>query len=196
MPVDHIFDLVDTKQAIALEDEGGSLTSAVGPDSADPDPTDGRCPCVVGLDCITGLQTTRRLSTARGIPVVGVVADRRHFCARTRVSRAIVEAQLRGDGLVDALERLAERLPAAGRPVPCTDAAVLAISAAAERSPVAFRFVLPEHDVVERLMDKVRVRRARARIRPAHPADGHPPLARGRRAAAGRSPFPPSSSPG
>ena len=65
---------------------------------------------IVGLDCITGLQTARLLD-ARGIPIVGVVADRRHFCARTRIPRLIVEAELRGPALVEALERLADRLP-------------------------------------------------------------------------------------
>ena len=109
---------------------------------------------VVGLDCITGLQTARLLDE-RGIPVVGLVADRRHFCARTRIPRAIVEAELRGAGLVAALERLAERLPGPAVLIPCTDAAVLAISAEAGRLAGSYRFVLPAHDVVVRLMDKV-----------------------------------------
>jgi D-aspartate ligase len=109
---------------------------------------------VVGLDCITGLQTARILD-ARGIPVVGLVADPRHFCARTRVPRAIVQAELRGGGLVDALERLAGDLPGPAVLFPCTDAAVLAISAEAERLAGLYRFVLPTHDVVARLMDKV-----------------------------------------
>jgi predicted ATP-grasp superfamily ATP-dependent carboligase len=109
---------------------------------------------IVGLDCITGLQTARLLD-ARGIPIVGVVADRHHFCARTRIPRLIVEAELRGQGLVDALDRLADRLPGPALLVPCTDAAVLAISGAADRLGGPYRFVLPDHEVVARLMDKV-----------------------------------------
>ena len=109
---------------------------------------------VVGLDCITGLQSARLLD-ARGIPVIGLVADRRHFCARTRVPRAIVPADLRGPGLVEALERLALDLPGPAVLVPCTDAAVLAISEAADRLRGPYRFVLPDHAVVVRLMDKV-----------------------------------------
>lgn len=109
---------------------------------------------VVGLDCITGLQTARLLD-ARGIPVIGLVADRRHFCARTRVPRAIARTELRGAALVDALERLAGDLPGPAVLFPCTDAAVLAISGAAERLSGPYRFVLPAHDVVVRLMDKV-----------------------------------------
>lgn len=117
-------------------------------------PTDRPAAVVVGLDCITGLQTTRTF-TARGIPVVGVVADPRHFCARTRLPVAIVRAQLRGEPLVDALVALGDRLDAPGVLVPCTDAAVLAISAGRDRLAEAFRFVLPDHEDVVRLMDKV-----------------------------------------
>lgn len=109
---------------------------------------------VVGLDCITGLQSTRIL-TERGVPVIGVVADPRHFCARTRLPVAIVRAPLRGTPLVDALVALGERLDQPAVLIPCTDAAVLAISEGRDRLAAAFRFVLPDHDVVVRLMDKV-----------------------------------------
>ena len=109
---------------------------------------------VVGLDCITGLQSTR-IFTARGIPVVGVVGDPHHFCARTRLPVAIVRAPLRGEPLIDALVALGERLDHPGVLVPCTDAAVLAISASRDRLADSFRFVLPDHADVEKLMDKV-----------------------------------------
>jgi predicted ATP-grasp superfamily ATP-dependent carboligase len=131
--------------------------------TAPPTPPDRRIPIragepapaiVVGLDCITGLQTARLLD-GRGIPVVGLVADRRHFCARTRVPRAIVRADLRGDGLIDDLERLAPSLPGPAVLIPCTDAAVLAIARAADRLRGPYRFVLPAYADVLRLMDKV-----------------------------------------
>jgi D-aspartate ligase len=115
----------------------------------------GRPPAViVGLDCITGLQSARLL-TARGIPVIGVVADPGHFCARTRLPIAIVQAPLRGPALVDALVRLGERLDQPGVLMPCTDGAVLAISEGRDQLEEAFRSVLPEHAIVKRLMDKV-----------------------------------------
>lgn len=113
---------------------------------------------VVALDCITGLQTTRIL-TARGIPVVGVVADRSHFCARTRLADRIVTSPTSGEALVRTLERLAADGSLGPGPavlVPCSDAAVLAISRWRDRLEGAYRFVLPDHDVVELLMDKVR----------------------------------------
>jgi len=111
---------------------------------------------VAALDCITGLQTARILA-ARGVPVIGVAADRHHFCARTRAVRRVVEAPTAGDGLVAALERLGPELvdgPAVL--VPCSDASVLAISAGRDRLDPWYRFVLPAHDVVETLVDKIR----------------------------------------
>jgi D-aspartate ligase len=115
---------------------------------------------VVALDCITGLQTARILA-ARDVPVVGVAADRRHFCARTRVVRRVVESPTSGPALIATLERLGPDVgdPARGGPavlVPCSDAAVLAISEDRERLAPWYRFVLPPHAVVELLMDKIR----------------------------------------
>jgi predicted ATP-grasp superfamily ATP-dependent carboligase len=123
-------------------------------------PTPGRRPTavVVALDCITGLQTTRILS-ARGIPVVGIVADRRHFCARTRLAERIVTSPTGGEDLIDTLERLAAGSTLGDGPavlIPCSDAAVLAISRWRDRLADAYRFVLAEHETIELLMDKVR----------------------------------------
>jgi D-aspartate ligase len=114
---------------------------------------------VIALDCITGLQTARLLA-ARGIPVVGLAADRDHFCARTRVVRRVVEGPTSGDGLIAQLERLGPELadPERGPAVlvPCSDASVLSISGGRERLEPWYRFVLPAHDTVELLMDKIR----------------------------------------
>lgn len=112
---------------------------------------------VVGLDCITGLQSARILAD-RGVPVIGIAADRSHFCARTRVPRRIVRSATSGEELLATLERLGPSLPAPGIAVlmPCTDAAVLTLSAGRERLAPWYRIVLPEHEVLEGLMDKVR----------------------------------------
>ena len=100
--------------------------------------TDRPAAVIIGLDCITGLQSTRLL-TARGIPVIGVVADRRHFCARTRLATAIVTMPLRGEPLVDGLVALGARLDQPAVLIPCTDGAVHAISAGRERLAEAYR---------------------------------------------------------
>ena len=113
---------------------------------------------VVAIDCITGLQTTRLLA-ARGIPVVGIAADRRHFCARTRHAERVIASPTSGEGLIVTLERLASGGTLGEGPavlIPCSDAAVLAISRWRERLEAAYRFVLPDHETIEMLMDKVR----------------------------------------
>jgi D-aspartate ligase len=116
---------------------------------------DGRPPAIViALDCITGLQSTRLLA-ARGVPVIGIAADRGHYCARTQVPQRIIAAPTAGEGLIEALERLAPTLAGPAVLIPCSDAAVLTISRWRERLPEAYRFVLPDHAIVERLMDKV-----------------------------------------
>lgn len=111
---------------------------------------------VVGLDCITGLQSVRLLAR-RGVPVFAIAGDLRHFCARTRVPQRIIGAPTSGEPLLRALERLGPQLPAPRTAflLPCTDEAVSTISQARERLAGHYRFVLPEHAVVNRLMDKV-----------------------------------------
>jgi predicted ATP-grasp superfamily ATP-dependent carboligase len=113
---------------------------------------------VVALDCITGLQTARILA-ARGIAVVGIAADRHHFCARTRYAEKVIASPTGGEGLILTLERLAASGSLGDGPavlVPCSDGAVLSISRWRDRLEAAYRFVLPDHDTVETLMDKVR----------------------------------------
>ena len=108
---------------------------------------------VIGLDCVTGLQTARILA-ARGVPVVGLVRDPGHPCARTNVCARIVAADITGPGLVTALQRLGAELPPPSVLVPCTDMSVLLVSRHREVLAPRFRFVLPDADVVEMLVDK------------------------------------------
>lgn len=109
---------------------------------------------VIGLDSITGLQTARILA-AREIPVVGMVADRRHWGARTRACIEVVESPLRGDGLMATLEDLGRRMDGPMVLLPCTDPSVDTLSR--NRDGLAPGFVLPlvQHPTVELLMDKV-----------------------------------------
>lgn len=110
---------------------------------------------VIGLDSITGLQTARILH-AHGVPVVGVVADRRHWGAQTRACVELVEAPLQGDGLVTALLELGRRLGSTSVLLPCTDGSVATVSQhRAELEQEHFVLPLAEHRLVEMLMDKV-----------------------------------------
>ncbi len=138
-------------------DPRGADPRGADPRGADPRGADPRpAAVVIGLDCITGLQTSRLLA-ARGIPVIGIAANARHFCARTRVTSRVIEAATSGPSLIDTLRTLAPELPAPGTAflLPCTDLAVMTISEWREELPDAYRFVLPEHGLLERLVDKV-----------------------------------------
>lgn len=109
---------------------------------------------VIGLDCITGLQTARILA-ARGIGVIGIAADRKHFACRTRVCEEILFADTGGSELLSTLEGIAPRLGDKAVLFPCTDPSVLALSRDRDRLEHAYHLVLPEHEVVETLMDKI-----------------------------------------
>lgn len=109
---------------------------------------------VIGLDSITGLQTARILAD-RGVPVVGVAADRRHWGARTNACVEVLQSPLSGDELVHTLLALGRRIGGRSVLLPCTDASVSTLSSA--RVTLADHFVLPlaPDPVVQLLMDKV-----------------------------------------
>lgn len=105
---------------------------------------------VVGLASVTGLQTARILSR-RGVSVIGIAGDQRHFAARTRVCESILEADVHGDGFLEVLEKLGPELEHRAVLYPCTDQAVLAISAHRDRLRPWYHVVLPSDDVVQTL---------------------------------------------
>ncbi|MDH3691956.1 MAG: carboxylate--amine ligase [Gammaproteobacteria bacterium] len=108
---------------------------------------------VIGLDCITGLQTARLLNT-RGVPVVGVATNVKHFAARTNVCQTVLKAATAGEELFDTLETLSARLEAGAVLYPCTDNSVHLLSAGRSRLGDGYLLALPEHHVVEMLMNK------------------------------------------
>jgi D-aspartate ligase len=110
---------------------------------------------IVGLDCITGLQTARILA-ARGVPVIGVAANPKHFCCRTKVCRERVTADIASERLIESLVRIGNRLDVKAVLYPCTDLSVLIISRYRDELASAYHIALPEHSVVEMLTDKVR----------------------------------------
>jgi predicted ATP-grasp superfamily ATP-dependent carboligase len=110
---------------------------------------------VIGLDCITGLQTARILA-GHGVPVIGLASNLRHYCCRTRVAATRLQVDIAGESLVEALERLASTLGRQAVLYPCTDGAVLQLARHRARLETAFHVALPDLDVVEALMDKGR----------------------------------------
>ncbi len=109
---------------------------------------------VVGLDCITGLQTARILA-ARDVPVIGLATNPEHFCCRTKVCRDILSADTPSLAMIQKLEQLGPTLEEKGVLFPCTDMSVLLISRNRERLQNWYHILLPDADVVEMLMDKV-----------------------------------------
>jgi predicted ATP-grasp superfamily ATP-dependent carboligase len=109
---------------------------------------------VVGLDNITGLQTARILD-ARGVAVVGIAADLRHFGSRTNACAHVVESPLSGEPLVAALRELAKRLGRMAVLVPCTDESVRTLSERRGDLAASYHLPLGDHAVVTMLMDKV-----------------------------------------
>lgn len=114
---------------------------------------DGPRAVVIGLASVTGLQTARLLAE-RGVGVIGIVGDRRHFGARTRVCEQILEADVHGDGFLDVLESIGPRLDERAVLYPCTDQAVLVVSAHRARLHSWYHVVLPADSVVQTLTRK------------------------------------------
>lgn len=110
---------------------------------------------VVGLDCITGLQTARIL-WRHGVPVTGIATNVSHYCARTNVCDVILRAPTGGEELVELLVARGPALPDKAVLFPCTDMSVLTISRHRQQLEPYYHIALPSADVVEMLMDKVR----------------------------------------
>jgi D-aspartate ligase len=110
---------------------------------------------VIGLDCITGLQTARTLAR-HDIPVIGIAANPRHPCARTRTVQRLVHSPTSGSALLEALAQLRQAVPDGAVLYPCTDAGVLTLARGRDELAACYRLMLPDVRVVELLMDKLR----------------------------------------
>ena len=109
---------------------------------------------VIGLDCITGLQTARILASHE-VPVIAIANDPNHYCSRTRICRKIYSADTTNEEFVELLESLGPELDRDAVLFPCTDISVLLISRNRQRLDPWYRISLPEHETVEMLMDKI-----------------------------------------
>lgn len=110
---------------------------------------------VIGLDSMQGLQAARILAR-RGVPVHGIAANPKSPLARTRVCRERRFAPTADERLIDELLRLGPTLSQPGVLFPCEDTNVALVSRNREVLAPFYRILLPAHDVVEMLMDKVR----------------------------------------
>jgi D-aspartate ligase len=110
---------------------------------------------VIGLDHVNGIQTARILAR-RGVPVIGIAKDPKHYCCRTRVCDRIVFTETTTDSLIETLEEMGPTLGEKAVLFPCLDPHVLLISRHRRRLEPWYHIVLPAPDTVEMLMDKVR----------------------------------------
>lgn len=109
---------------------------------------------VIGLDTVTGLQTARILAR-HNVPVVGIATDPfAHFC-RTKVCERILFANTANDEFINALITLGPELNQKALLFPCSDLSVLLLSRRRSDLERWYHVVLPDHQVVEMLMDKV-----------------------------------------
>jgi D-aspartate ligase len=109
---------------------------------------------VIGLDCITGLQTAR-IFAQRGVPVIALANDLDHYCCQTNVCEQIISADIKTEALIQTLEALGPSLEQKAVLVPCTDMSVLRISQHRSRLKQWFHFALPTEQVVDTLLDKI-----------------------------------------
>ncbi|HYE25411.1 MAG TPA: hypothetical protein VEG32_09455 [Clostridia bacterium] len=113
---------------------------------------------VLGLDCMTGLQTARILA-GHGVPVIGLASDARHPCFRTNVCAERAVCDVDHPSLIGTLRSLGRRWHTPRVLFPCTDMSVWLVSR--HRDELAGKFVidLPPHATVDMLMDKVQFTR-------------------------------------
>ena len=111
---------------------------------------------VIGLDHMNGIQAARILAR-RSVPVIAVAKDPDHYCCKTNVCERIVFTDTATEDLITTLEKLGPELPEKAVLYPCTDMTVLLVSRNRQRLEAWYHILLPPIDVVDMLMDKVRL---------------------------------------
>jgi len=108
---------------------------------------------VVGLDCIQGLQSARILA-GHGVPVIGISSDGKYYSCRTNVCEEIHVVKTRGPKLIALLEELGPSFETKPFLLACQDKNVVTISRHREALEPWYRFLLPDADVLETLINK------------------------------------------
>lgn len=109
---------------------------------------------VIGLDCLQGLSTARILAS-HGIPVIGIARDPDYHCCKTNSCREIFIADTTSEDLIGLLIELAPKLAKKAVLFPCQDKNVLHLSQQRTRLQDDYRLVMPSHEIVASLVDKV-----------------------------------------
>ena len=109
---------------------------------------------VVDIQSITGVQTSHILS-ARGVPVIGVGSDPSAPFCRSRVFARKVFTSTTDEQLIETLVDLGQTLPAKAPLFLSADESVLLVSRHRDRLAPWYHISLPDHAVVEMLLDKI-----------------------------------------
>jgi D-aspartate ligase len=109
---------------------------------------------VIGLDGMNGLQAARVLAR-RQVPVIAIAKDPKHHTSRTRVCEEILFADTEAEDFVETLETLGPKLNEKAVLFPCNDMNVAIVSRQRHRLEPWYHVMLPPHDVVAMLANKV-----------------------------------------
>ena len=109
----------------------------------------------VGLDSFPALATVRHL-TSKGIPVIGIAQDRKDHNCRTNSVEKIIYTNKSSEELIFTLEKLGKRLSQKAVLITGEEPNVLVVSRYRERLENYYYIIMPEKDVVETLVDKIR----------------------------------------
>lgn len=108
---------------------------------------------VIGLDTLNGIQTARILKN-HNISVIGIAKDPKHPFIKTNSCELVLFCNTSSFELIESLEKLGPTLAQKAVLFPCNDMNVYFISKYRTRLSDWFHIVLPEHTIVEMLMDK------------------------------------------
>ncbi len=117
--------------------------------------TDQAYAIVIGLDSVQGLQTARILND-RGVPVIGLVKDPTHYACKTNACEEIMVTATDERELIETLQQIGSLFQQKAVLFPCEDMNVLLVSEYREWLKNWYHVVLPEHEIVEMLTDKIR----------------------------------------
>jgi len=108
---------------------------------------------IIGLDCITGLQSARILAR-HGVPVIALAKNPAHYCCKTNTVERIIPSNIGSEDFIQTLVALGPTLPHKAVLFPCTDMSVLLLSRHRARLTKWFHLAVPAAETVEMLMDK------------------------------------------
>lgn len=90
----------------------------------------------------------------RGIPVIGITGNARHFAARTNACRETHQVDIHNGGFLALLEQLRPSFPTGAVLFPCTDQSALLVSKNRDALAPTYRTGLADHHTMVTLADK------------------------------------------